>query len=464
MGITFAFHSLRIKYEPSEGSMMVDVSTIRSLELVQNLQNPKSRDCLFGLLNETLTPMGSRLLRSNILQPLTDRETLFTRYDALEELTTKEELFFASRAALKNFLDADKILTSLIVIPTRPTLYTTEQSINHIIMLKQFVNSVYPVYEGLIGARSAMLINIRELCAPENVVPVQQMINRVINEDTTYAKQPLELRNQRTYAVKSGVNGLLDVARKTYSESMQDAYDHSKELEEEYGIPIKLKFDNARGFYMHIAVADLEGRALPQVFTNIFRKKNMIECQTVEIMKRNQKIAASNQEVLLMSDEAVQLLLEEIRGEVSTLFKICESVAMLDMLSAFAHLATTEEYVRPLLTDTLAIKAGRHPIRERVMRTKFIPNDVYATQQTRFQIITGCNMSGKSTYIRSIALMSIMAQIGSFVPASYASFPILYQLFARVSVDDSIEANVSTFAAEMRETAFIIRNIDKRSM
>jgi len=464
MGITFAFHSLRIKYEPSEGSMMIDVSTIRSLELVQNLQNPKSRDCLFGLLNETLTPMGSRLLRSNILQPLTDRETLLTRYDALEELTTKEELFFASRAALKNFLDADKILTSLIVIPTRPTLFTTEQSINHIIMLKQFVNSVYPVYEGLIGARSAMLINIRELCAPENVVPVQQMINRVINEDTTYAKQPLELRNQRTYAVKSGVNGLLDVARKTYSESMQDAYDHSKELEEEYGIPIKLKFDNARGFYMHIAVADLEGRALPQVFTNIFRKKNMIECQTVEIMKRNQKIAASNQEVLLMSDEAIQLLLEEIRGEVSTLFKICESVAMLDMLSAFAHLATTEEYVRPLLTDTLAIKAGRHPIRERVMRTKFIPNDVYATQQTRFQIITGCNMSGKSTYIRSIALMSIMAQIGSFVPASYASFSILYQLFARVSVDDSIEANVSTFAAEMRETAFIIRNIDKRSM
>jgi DNA mismatch repair protein MSH4 len=112
----------------------------------------------------------------------------------------------------------------------------------------------------------------------------------------------------------------------------------------------------------------------------------------------------------------------------------------------------------------LAIQAGRHPVREKFQREKYIPNDVYATQQTRFQIVTGCNMSGKSTYIRSIALMSVMAQIGSFVPASYASFPILHQLFARVSMDDSIEANVSTFASEMRETAFILRNIDLRSM
>jgi DNA mismatch repair protein MSH4 len=92
-----------------------------------------------------------------------------------------------------------------------------------------------------------------------------------------------------------------------------------------------------------------------------------------------------------------------------------------------------------------------------VHQQKFVPNDIYASQQSRLQIITGCNMSGKSTYIRSAALMTVMAQVGSFVPAAYASFPIIYQLFARVSMDDSIEANVSTFASEMRETAFILR-------
>ncbi|KAF2185031.1 hypothetical protein K469DRAFT_577714 [Zopfia rhizophila CBS 207.26] len=474
---TFPFHSLRVKYEPSEGSMMIDISTIYSLELIQNLQNPKSKDCLFGLLNETLTPMGSRLLRSNILQPLTDRETLNTRYDALEELTTKEEMFFATRAALKSFLDVDRTLTSvlilphLIIIPTKPTIQTTEQSINNVIMLKQFVNSVNPIYEALTGARSSMLNNIRELCAPENVVPIQDLIDNVINGDTTYAKQPLELRNQRTYAVKSGVNGLLDVARTTYKEAMEDAYHHSTELNQEYNLPLDLKYDSMRQFYIRIAASELEGRPLPPVFTNVFRKKNMVECQTLELMKRNQKIMVSHQEVILMSNKAVQALIEEIRTQMSILFKICEGIAMLDMvlfphreISAFAQLVTTQDYVRPQITDTLAIKAGRHPIREKVMHSKFVPNDVYATQHMRFQIITGCNMSGKSTYIRSVALMVVMSQIGSFVPASYASFPIFHQLFARVNMDDSIEPNVSTFAMEMRDTAFILRNIDRRSM
>jgi DNA mismatch repair protein MSH4 len=109
-------------------------------------------------------------------------------------------------------------------------LQTTEQAINQIIMLKHFVTSVNPIFEALTGTGSSMLDNIRELCAPENVVPIQELIDRVINEDTTYARQPLELRNQRIYAVKSGVNGLLDVARTTYKEASEDAYQHCTEL------------------------------------------------------------------------------------------------------------------------------------------------------------------------------------------------------------------------------------------
>jgi len=165
-----------------------------------------------------------------------------------------------------------------------------------------------------------------------------------------------------------------------------------------------------------------------------------------------------------MSDRVVQDLIDNIREDVAPLFRISEGIALLDMIASFAHMATTQEYRRPELTSTLAIKSGRHPIHEKIHADKFVPNDVYASQQNRFQIITGCNMSGKSTYIRSIALMAVMAQIGSFVPAVYSSFPIFYQLFARVSMDDSIESNVSTFAAEMRETAFILRNVDKGSL
>ena len=226
-----------------------------------------------------------------------------------------------------------------------------------------------------------------------------------------------------------------------------------------------MKYDPSRQFYIRIAASELEERAhLPDIFINQYRRRTFIECQTLDLLKWNQKIADSHHEVLQMSDKAVQDLIDQIRADVAPLIRICEGIALLDMIAAFAQLVTMHDYCRPELTNTLAIKSGRHPIRERVHQDRFVPNDAYATQQSRFQIITGCNMSGKSTYIRSIALMAIMAQTGSFVPATYASFPIFHQLFARMSIDDSIEANVSTFAAEMRETAFILRNVDERSM
>lgn len=225
-----------------------------------------------------------------------------------------------------------------------------------------------------------------------------------------------------------------------------------------------MKYDSARHFYIRVAASELEERGLSDVFINQFRKKNMVECQTLDLVKLNQKIADSHHEVLSMSDRSIQELIDKIREDIAPCFKISEAIALLDMIASFAQLVTTQDYCRPELTDALAIKNGRHPIREKIYDEKYVPNDAYATQQSRFQIITGCNMSGKSTYIRYLALMAVMAQIGSFVPATYASFPVFHELFARVSSDDSLEANVSTFALEMRETAFILRNIDKRSM
>ena len=225
-----------------------------------------------------------------------------------------------------------------------------------------------------------------------------------------------------------------------------------------------MKYDTARQYYIRVDASDLEERNLPDVFINVFRKKNMIECQTLDLLKWNQKIVDSHHEVLQMSDRGIQQLIDQIRQNMAPLFKISDAIALLDMIASFAQLVTTQDYCKPELTQALAIKNGRHPIRENIHAEKYVPNDAYATKQKRFQIVTGCNMSGKSTYIRSLALMAVMAQIGCFVPACYAAFPIFHQLFARVSMDDCIEANISTFAAEMRETAFILRNVDKRSL
>ncbi|KAL2372928.1 hypothetical protein RJ035_004525 [Blastomyces gilchristii] len=399
---TFSHHSLRIKYEPSEGSMLIDLSTIISLELIQNLQNSKSRDCLFGVLNETLTPMGSRLLRSNVLQPSTEQAKLSARYEAVEELSTKEEMFYSVRQALKSFVDSDKVLTSL--------------------------------------------------CAPQEYDTIVDMINATLNEDVTYQSRPLDLRNQRTYAVK------------TYKEANDDVVALAAQLGDEYDLAFDLRFETGRHYYFRLLVSALDNTPLPDIFINIFKKKTYIEFQTLDLVKLNRKITDAHNEVINMSDRSIQELIEDIRSHIAGLFRVSESIALLDMLADFAHLVTMQNYVRPELTDTLAIKAGRHPIREKIHTDKYVPNDAYATQQSRFQIVTGCNMSGKSTYIRSLALMTVMAQIGCFVPAQYASFPIVHQLFARVSTDDNVEANVSTFSAEMREMSFILRNIEPKSM
>lgn len=232
---------------------------------------------------------------------------------------------------------------------------------------------------------------------------------------------------------------------------------------ESYNLTLDLKYDNARQYYLTIPAFELE-EPLPDIFINCIRKRDKIECQTLDLVKLNQKITDAHNEVINMSDKTIQELISEICSEVSVLFRISEAIATLDMIAAFGQLVTTHEYCRPELTDVLAVKSGRHPILEKIHHTKFVPNDVYAAQQSRFQIITGCNMSGKSTYIRSIALMTIMAHIGCFVPADYASFPIVHQLFARAASVDEIHANVSTFAAEMREISFILRNVDQRSL
>jgi len=240
-------HSLRVRYEPCEGSMMIDLSTIRSLELIQNLHDTKSKHCLFGLLNQTLTPMGSRLLRSNILQPHLEPEFLMRRYDALEELTSRMDLFLAVRTALKGAkrLDVDRVLTTIVTIGSQRTVQEQwlEQSINYMLVLKSYVQSIGPIYEALRDARSDLLRNICLLCAPENYDAVTEMITRALNPDVRWASAPLELQNQRTYAVRSDVNNLLDVARTVYKEVRQDADEHCDELKGEMLLAVTVQFN-----------------------------------------------------------------------------------------------------------------------------------------------------------------------------------------------------------------------------
>ncbi|SPJ82053.1 related to MSH4 - meiosis-specific protein [Fusarium torulosum] len=463
--INFVPHSLRIQYRPSEDTMMIDISAIQSLEIMQNLRNSKSKESLFGLLNHTSTPMGSRMLRSNILQPPT-RPDLFIlpRYDALEELTSNEEMFLEIRKALKLFHDTEKLLTKLIIVPTSADVQQVEGQINQVLMIKSFLESIPELYTALGPAASVLLVKIRELCRPEITSQILNKIRQTIEPDVTYMKSALDLRNQRTFAVKAGINGMLDVARQTYKELTEDIHKHLEALNEVHKIEASLRYDNGRKYWLRLRAADFDDRPIPELLINVVRKKDMIECQTLDLVKLNLRLSDTSNEVVIRSDSVVQDLLKELRHDVPHLFRVCESVALIDMISSFTQLATTRDYVRPDISSTLALKAARHPVLDKSMSGKFVPNDYYSTEQYCFHIVTGCNMSGKSTYIRAVALLQIMAQIGSFVPAEYAAFSMIHSIFARVSLDDNIESNLSTFSVEMREMAFILRNIDGKSL
>ena len=301
-------------------------------------------------------------------------------------------------------------------------------------------------------------------CHSDKTRRIEDLIDEVINEDTMFQSAPLDLRNQRTYAVKARVNGLLDVARQSYKEANNDVVRLVTDLGTVHDLSLDLKYEAARGYYLRANTVQFEERNLPEDFINAVRKKKWIECQTMDIVKCNQRIRDSHLEVVRMSDKTIRQLIDDIREDISPLFIISNAIAQLDMVGSFAQLVTTQDYCKPDLTSALGVQNARHPIMEKIRDHSFNPNDVFATKQRRFQIITGCNMSGKSTFIRTIALLGVMAQTGSFVPATHASVPIFHQLFTRVSVDDSGETNASTFSLEMREMAFILRNVNDKSM
>ncbi|KAF5706320.1 DNA mismatch repair MSH4 [Fusarium mundagurra] len=433
--INFVPHSLRIQYRPSEDTMMIDISAIQSLEIMQNVRNPKSKDSLFGLLNHTCTPMGSRMLRSNILQP-----------------PTRPDHFITPRFA------------KLIIFPTNADVQQVEEQINQVLMIKSFLESIPELHTALGPANSVLLTKVRELCRPQITSHSLNTIRQTIEADVTYMKSALDLRNQRTFAVKAGINGMLDVARQTYKELTEDIHQHIDALNEAHGLDASLRYDNGRKYWLRLRAADFDDRPLPDLLINVVRKKDKIECQTLDLVKLNLRLSDTSNEVVIRSDKVIQDLLKELRSDVPHLFRVCESVALVDMITSFAQLATTRDYVKPDLSTTLALKAARHPVLDKTMNGIFVPNDYYSTEQYCFHIVTGCNMSGKSTYIRAVALLQIMAQIGSFVPAEYAAFSIIHSIFARVSLDDNIENNLSTFSVEMREMSFILRNIDDKSL
>lgn len=408
----FINHSVQFKYRGCRESMLIDSGTARNLELTVSLSNKDDQGTLFGVLNQTLTPMGNRLLRTNILQPSKDKRAISSRLDSVELLSRSEELFYSVREALKSFPDVDHLITSFIQEPSRPTIKVSEQAINNVIILKHTLRTIEILAQPLAGCTDKLLESIQNRLTDPRLARFAELIAQSIEPNTVYEKRPVAIRNQRCFAVKARENGLLDVARLTYKETIEDMFEVVNGYTEHYAINLKVQFNTNMGYHLSTTTDLLDGHPLPLIFVNVVRKGKALSFTTLDLIKKNAKIEDSLTEVYMMSDAIVKELARQIRVDIGALYKASEAIAMLDMLSSFAYQCTVSEYVRPHFMDTMAVKHGRHPIIERLQET-FVPNDIYASNAHTFQIITGPNMSGKSTYLRQVALLCIMAQIGS---------------------------------------------------
>ncbi|KIO01684.1 hypothetical protein M404DRAFT_16192 [Pisolithus tinctorius Marx 270] len=446
----FATGSLRIRYVSGQGTLMIDPETARNLELVSNIVHKKSTHSLFGVLNHTYTAMAARLLRANLLAPMTGEEAINARLDVVEELVQREDKFAEVRDALKrlNKLDFDKLISSLASSEVRVSHATKSafSRVSQMLSLQSIVRNLPFLQKALAGGRSQLLQIVYDMISDKRLAFIADLIADNLNEEAGPVKGGLAAVNARVYAVRANRHRLLDVARETFKENVGDIMQLNAVLSEKHGLPLTLVYQE-NGFVFTLKKDELEGE-LPKGFINITSQKGRWLFSSMELKKMNARMKDALDETLLLSNKIIQDLVEQILAYSGALYTASEAVAIVDLLWSFAH-ATI---MRPEFTGTFAVKAGRHPILETVQAAgTLVPNDIYCCDSSHFQIVQGPN-----TYLRQSGLLVTMAMAGCFVPAEYASFRIHDALLTRLSNDDDIEKSLSTFASEMATSAMIL--------
>lgn len=429
--------------------MLLDRNTRRNLELVETLREKQKRGSLLWVLDRTKTAMGARKLRSSIEQPLINKEEIIKRYDAIDELNqnmiTREEL----REYLNPIYDLERLLSKISYKSANPrdmiALLSSLKMLPHILFLcKNFEGRFF-------NELSEELDPLEDLC---------ELIASAIQEEP-----PLALHDGGI--IKGGYNEQVDKLRTAKSEGKTWLASLESEEREKTGIKnLKVKFNRVFGYYLE--VTNSYKALVPE---NWMRKQTLANSEryTTEKLKELEDIVLGAEEKLYNLE--YQLFCEirdHIFTQVDRIQRTAKAIAMIDMITSLAYVAEKNNYVRPALNErgVLNIKDGRHPVIEQMIdHDMFIANDTYLDEDShRLMIITGPNMAGKSTYMRQTALIVLMAQLGSFVPASSADISLADRIFTRVGASDDLASGQSTFMVEMTEVANILHNATKDSL
>ncbi len=429
--------------------MILDDATLRNLELVSTLRSGEKKNTLLWVLDDTLTSMGGRLLRNSVLSPLINVEKIKNRLDSVEEFCKDNILREEVGEKLKEVSDLERLAGKIGCMSANARdLLALKDSLKIIPALKSILKNV----------DSKRLIFLKN-----NLNEIKEVVDLI--EKSVDESSPVTLKDGNL--IKKGYDAKLDKIKDAAISGKEWIKTLQRKESARAKIPsLKVKFNRVFGYYIEVSKTNLS-----QVPSDYIRKQTLVNAErfiTPELKEKEDLILNAEERMIELEFRIFVEIRDKVSEYIKDIQKVAKILAELDLLSNFARIAINNNYTKPKVDtdDGLEIKEGRHPVVERIKSAgSFVPNDVSLDNKNcQLIVLTGPNMSGKSTYIRQNALITLMAQIGSFVPAAFVKIGVVDRIFTRVGASDALTRGQSTFMVEMQETANILNNATSRSL
>jgi len=425
----------------------IDPQTQKNLELIEPSFGDNPKASLFGILNKTKTGMGRRLLKFWILHPLRNPKEIQNRLDAIEELLNNLETLQKLSPLLSNIYDIERLLSKITSGIANP---------REIAALKTSLYFLPQILQTISSLSSPLFSQIKENF--DDLYDIYCEIERVLVENPPTSPKEGGL-------IKNGVNKELDELRKLKSQTESIIKEIEERERQRTGITsLKVGYNNVFGYYIEVSKPNLH--LIPE---NYIRKQTLVNAErfiTPELKEFEEKILSAQEKIEKIEYEIFTNLRQFITNNARRIMKTAEKIALIDILQSLASVALERGYTKPKVKEgfSIHIEEGKHPVLEKFLEEDFIPNTTTLTPENYILIVTGPNMGGKSVFLRQTALITLMAQIGSFVPAKKAEIGVVDRVFSRVGAADNLSKGLSTFMMEMVETANILKNATKNSL
>ena len=440
-------HILGFSKKYDTDAMILDAVSLRNLEILTPLRGDRNDTTLFGFLNRTKTPMGARALRSVLTRPSTSPSEINYRLDAVQFLTERPVLLSTARSVLSRLSDIERIAGRIAYGNASP---------RDLLSLSTSLCAIPNLADELGSAAGLLREKIAEI--PEFTGISDLILSAIVDEP------PVVYKNGGV--IRGGYSADLDALRDVVANGRSWIAELQNTERERTGIrSLKIAYNNVFGYYIEVTKANLD--KVPAEYERKQTTANGERFTIPALREREALMAQADDRMLALEVQLYEELIETLRGHVRELQEAASAIGIIDSLASFADLALTNNYVRPELVEQpeLLIRDGRHPIVENAVPGGYVPNDTeMSAVEKQILILTGANMAGKSTYMRSVALLAIMAQTGSFVPARFARVGIVDRVFTRVGASDDLAGGQSTFMVEMLELANILNNATEKSL